>query len=134
MASSRASRAKLVTRNLYKRERAPDRKAGVLGKDAPAACRDATSFEILAALVVVAGQCGIKIGQGGEYDRVTDTYTVVAKSLRTGVAQDFKISGIDVAEAIWGLRFFLRDVGDPRRDLIERGLLGAPPAPATGVA
>lgn len=90
----------LVKRSLYRPERAKARKKGVLHNQAPVACPDAGAFEIAAAIVAVADSADVIVGQGGEYNAIRDEYTIVGKSKRTGKAQDFKISGYDVAQVI----------------------------------
>jgi hypothetical protein len=90
----------LVKRRLYKPERAPARKKGVLNSQAPVSCIDAGSFEIAAAIAAFCRQAKVIPGQGGEYDWLKDEYTIIGKSRVTGKAQDFKIKGDEVGALI----------------------------------
>lgn len=72
-------------------------KAGGL---APVGLLDAGEYEIASAIASIVHQAGILVGRAGEYDQLRDEYTVVGKSIATGKAQDFKISGDAVADVI----------------------------------
>lgn len=90
----------LAKRRLYKPERAPARFKGVLEKQAPVGCPDASKFEIAAALYAICDQAGVTVGRGGSYETLKDVYTVVGKSKATGKAQDVKVQGLEVASTI----------------------------------
>ena len=96
--------AGLVRRRLYKPERAPARKRGVLHKQAPVACPDANTYEIAMALASLCESAGFIIGRGGEYDSLRDEYKLIGKSLATGKAQDVTVKGFEVALLINYLR------------------------------
>ena len=85
---------------LYKPERKPPRKAGVIGQHAPISCPDATGKEIVSALAAIGFQSGIVIGRGGMYDPLKDVYVVTGKSRATGIAQDFHVDGHTVGDLI----------------------------------
>lgn len=95
----------LSKRRLYKPERRPARKRGVLEKDAPLSVPDASRFEIASAIFAIAKEAGVKVGRGSGYDPLRDEYTVIGKSTATGKAQDFKIAGSEVANAIVLFRY-----------------------------
>jgi hypothetical protein len=103
----------LTKRRLYKPERRPARKKGVLEKHAPIGLPTANAFEIASAVASLCEQAGFEVGRGGDYDSLKDEYTVIGKSLVTGKAQEIKIQGGEVA--------FLIKVG--------RGLNGGPMVP-----
>lgn len=63
---------------------------------------------------------GVIVGRGGEYDTLTDKYTVIGKSKATGKAQDFTVSGTVVAEAIIVTR--LLNGGAFRRDELTKSV------------
>lgn len=98
----------LTKRRLYKPERAPARKKGVIGKHqkialyklAPVGCPDANEGEVAKALFAIAREAGVIVGQGSGYDALRDEYSVIGKSLETGKAQDFTIAGFEVAVCI----------------------------------
>jgi hypothetical protein len=90
----------LTKRKLYKRPRTPARVKGVIGKYAPIACTDASDFEISAALATIGHLANKDIGRGLGYDSLTDKYTVICKNRKTGKAEDFVVSGTDVAALI----------------------------------
>jgi hypothetical protein len=119
---------KLARRPLYKPERKKGRKRGVLGTEAPAGAPDATPHEIITSICVVAKQLGIKIGQGGEYDRQRDVYVVVGKKGRWLTPKDYAIPGYLVAGVINQWRIVMRDAGpqDPRAWLQKKGYLETP--------
>jgi hypothetical protein len=90
----------LSKRRLYKPERAPARKAGVLYNSAPISMPDATAGEVAKAIFALAQEAGVIVGQGSGYDSLKDVYTVVGKSRATGKAQDWQVEGAVVAEVI----------------------------------
>jgi hypothetical protein len=90
----------LAKRRLYKPERKPARKRGVLHEQAPIGCANANANEIALALFSLAAEAGVAIGRGGTYDSLRDEYTVVGKSRETGKVQDFKVQGAEVAALI----------------------------------
>ena len=97
--------AGLAKRQWYKKERAPARPKGVLGKHsiykrAPNGCVDADEGEVAKAIYSVAREAGVLVGRGSGYDSLRDEYTVIGKSMATGKAQDFKIAGVEVAVCI----------------------------------
>lgn len=95
----------LVKRRLYKPERKPARKRGVLhNKNAPVALPDASGDEIAMALFALCEEAKVRIGRAEGYDSLRDEYTVVGKSMVTGVAQDWKVKGFEVALLIGFLR------------------------------
>ncbi len=98
------SRPKIARRRLYKPERAPARKRGVIGACPPQACPDASSYEIAMAIDALCEEAGFKIGRGSYYDRQRDEYWLIGKSLVTGKAQDTKVHGFEVAVLIQLLR------------------------------
>lgn len=90
---------------LYKPERRPARKKGVLGhQQAPVGCPDASTKEIAMALASLCEASHVIPGRGGEYDALKDEYVVVGKSKLTRKAQDFKVEGFAVAYLIQTLR------------------------------
>ena len=95
---------KLTKRRLYKPERKPARKKGVLHVPemvlAPVGCADARATEIKTAVYSIARLAGFDVGQGSGYDALRDEYTVIGKSRATGKAQDVVIQGAEVAAAI----------------------------------
>lgn len=101
--------AGLTRRRLYKPERRPARKKGILDKQAPISCPDASKGEIAMALFALCHEAKVIVGQGGEYDSLRDEYTVVGKLLDgsvdpdgmpTGKVQDVKIQGAEVGAVI----------------------------------
>lgn len=94
----------LTKRRLYKPERRPARKTGVLHDQAPSGLPDANANEIALALFALAKEANVIIGRGGDYDRIKDVYTVVGKSLETGKAQDVQIAGAEIATLIMAAR------------------------------
>lgn len=98
----------LAKRRLYRPERRPARKKGVVGKIAPLGCPDASQAEVVSAIAYICDDLKIRVGRGGEYDSLRDEYTVIAKVLDggelagipTGKACDVKIPGEQVALAI----------------------------------
>lgn len=94
----------LTKRRLYRHERAPARKKGVLAKQAPVGCPDASHEEIAMALasLAMAASLDVKVGRGGDYDSLKDEYTVVGSI--SGKAQDLMIEGWAVALLINQLR------------------------------
>jgi hypothetical protein len=90
----------ITKRRLYKPERRPARKKGVLEKHAPIALPGANKYEIATALWALCKEAGVIVGQGGEYDALKDQYTVIGKSMATGKAMDFKVQGQEVAIVI----------------------------------
>jgi hypothetical protein len=98
----------LAKKRLYKPERRPARKRGVLDKQAPVSCPDATKTEIALALFAIAKEAGVIIGQGGSYDPLRDEYVCVGKVLDggsldgvyTGRVQDVTIHGAEVGAVI----------------------------------
>lgn len=94
----------LARRRLYKPERAPARKKGVIGRYAPIGLTNANPTEIRLALFALASEAGVVVGRGAEYDPLRDRYKVVGKSKATGKAQDFTIEGAEVATAIMWAR------------------------------
>ena len=90
----------MARRRLYKPERAPARKKGILYKMAPIALLDANKEEVAMALFALAKMAGVTVGQGSGYDPLRDEYKVVGKSRATGKAQDFTIRGEEVATTI----------------------------------
>lgn len=111
----------LVKRPLYKAQRKPARKKGVLHAQAPVGCPDAHPKEIAMALAAICIQGGIKIGQGGEYNSLRDEYTLVGKSPE-GKAQDFIIEGVAVAALIEQLRVW--NGGRFERDQLTKAVGG----------
>lgn len=93
-------RAKLAKRPNYRPERRPARAKGVFKDEAPLACPGATKYEIVTALCVVAKQLGIQIGRGVGYDKHRDEYTVIGKTGRFALPQDYVIPGEYVAACI----------------------------------
>lgn len=100
-------------RRLYRPERAPARKKGVLHKQAPIGCPNATPTEIAMALFSIGEQAHMIPGRGGTYDSLKDQYTLVGKVLDggkdsdgtpTGKVQDIVIEGADVAFLIRFMR------------------------------
>jgi hypothetical protein len=100
-------------RPMYRPERAPARKLGVLNRQAPIACPDATPEEIAMALFSIGEQAHMIPGQGGTYDSLKDLYTLIGKALDggfdaagvpTGRVQEIQIEGSAVAALIWTLR------------------------------
>lgn len=112
---------RLVRRRLYKRERRPDHKPGVLAKQPPVGVPDASPFEIVSAVDIICRKYGIRVGQGGEYDRQRDEYVVIGKSGPRERPQEYDVPGWMVTQAIIGLRYELRmkrcDPNDYRRSL-----------------
>src|SRR3990167_1545051 len=94
----------LARRRLYKPERAPARKRGVLHKEAPVGCLDANGKEIEFAIAAICETAHITPGQGSGYNPIRDEYTIIGKDKRTGKAQDFVIEGVAVAALINTLR------------------------------
>ena len=94
----------LVSRRLYKPERKPKRFRGVLEKQAPVGCPDASHYEIAMALASICKAANMQIGRGGDYDAIKDLYVVVGKI--DGKAQDMKIEGVAVAALINQLRLW----------------------------
>jgi hypothetical protein len=90
----------LAKTRLYKPDRAPARKRGVLYDKAPIGLVDARETEVAKALFALAREAGVDVGQGSGYDSLRDEYSVVGKSRATGKAQDFKIQGAEVASLI----------------------------------
>jgi hypothetical protein len=90
----------LTKRRLYKPERKPARTKGTIGKLAPISCLDASPFEVTAAVSSIAWLAGVQVGRGLGYDSLTDKYTVLGKSRKTGKVQDFEVSGTDVGALI----------------------------------
>lgn len=99
----------MVKRRLYKPERRPARRKGVLERQAPIACPDANRTEIAMALATLCRMSGVVVGQGGTYDALKDEYTVIGKVLDgskdtagipTGKAQDVTVKGLEVARLI----------------------------------
>ena len=105
--------AGLVKRRLYRPDRIPERKRGVIGKASPVSVPDATPSEVLTALSAVALQAGVKVGRGGVYDQIRDRYTVVGKSLLDGKALDIDIDGGTVGEVILACRMMRSGAIDP---------------------
>lgn len=98
---------------MYRPERAPARRKGVLNKQAPVSCPDACPEEIAMALFSIGEAAHMIPGQGGTYDALKDRYTLVGKVLDggvdaagipTGKVQDLEIEGSAVAALIWTLR------------------------------
>lgn len=102
----------LAKRRLYKPERRAARKKGVLHGNAPLACPDASNTEIAMAIFSLCDEAGVVIGQSQGYDALKDEYTVTGKSKTTGVAQDWRVKGFEVALLIG----FLRQVNGGRFD------------------
>ena len=94
----------LARRRLYKPERAPARKRGVLHKEAPVGCLGASGKEIEMAVAAICEIAHVTPGQGSGYNPIRDEYTIVGKDKRTGKAQDFVIEGVAVAALISTLR------------------------------
>jgi hypothetical protein len=97
----------LVKRRLYKPERKPARRKGVLKglpnglyKLAPIGLPDADAGEVAKALFSLSREAGVIVGQGSGYDPLRDQYAVTGKSLATGKAQDFTVEGAEVAAVI----------------------------------
>lgn len=87
-------------RRLYKPERAPARKKGVIGKFAPISLPDASQIEVAMAVYSLCKEAGIKVGQGADYDPLKDVYTVIGKSYTTGKAQEATVQGVEVGDLI----------------------------------
>jgi hypothetical protein len=105
----------LCKRRHYKPERAPARAKGLLGSNAaPLSVPDASAHEVLMSLSAVALEAGLRIGRGGDYDRIADRYTVVGKSLFDGKAMDVKINGEIVGEIIIACRMMRNGTMDPK--------------------
>ena len=90
----------LTKRRLYRPERAPARKKGVLHNQAPIGCVSANAKEIALALYSLCWDAGYVVGQGGQYDSLRDEYTVIAKRKDTGLVQDVTVHGAEVADLI----------------------------------
>lgn len=90
----------MAKRRLYKPERKPARKKGVLYKMAPISLPDANEGEVAKAIFALGKLAGVTVGQGSGYDSLRDEYTVIGKSADTGKAQDFVLKGETVAELI----------------------------------
>lgn len=108
----------LTKRRLYKPERAPARKRGVLFSMAPIALPDADPGEVAKAIWALAREAGVIVGQGSGYDSLRDEYTLVGKSMETGKAQDWKVAGEVVADLIKIGRFY--NGGPMRRAPLRR--------------
>lgn len=96
----------LTHRRLYKPERRPARRRGVLHDQAPVGCPNATVSEIAMAIASICEAAHVAVGRGGMYDSIRDEYTIIGKDKRTGKAQDFKIEGVAVAALINELRIW----------------------------
>lgn len=104
----------LIKRRLYKPERKPARRKGVLGQQAPVGCPDANHYEIAMAIAAICEEAQMEPGIGGEYDALKDEYTIIGRvrdggvdtstGMRTGKVQDIKIPGAAVAALIGTLR------------------------------
>ena len=86
----------IAKRRLYKPERPPARVKGVIGKDAPHSCLDASKLEVAMALYSLCREAGVVVGRGAEYEPLRDEYTVIGKSKATGKAQEIKVQGEEV--------------------------------------
>lgn len=93
-----------ASRRLYKPERAPARKRGVLHDRAPVGCPNANNYEIAMAIASLCEASHVVPGRGLGYDPIADKYTIAGKSKATGKAQDFEIEGHAVALLINQLR------------------------------
>ena len=91
-------------RRLYKPERSPARKVGVLHKEAPVGCLNANGKEIEMAIAAICQTAGVVPGRGSGYNSIRDEYHIVGKSRVNGKVQDFVIEGVAVAALINTLR------------------------------
>lgn len=103
----------LAKRRLYKPERKPARKRGVIGECSPVGVPDASPSEVINALAAIGMEAGFRVGRGGDYDRIADVYTVVGKGILDGRACDAKIAGSMVADVITTFRMMRDGIIDP---------------------
>lgn len=87
-------------RRLYKAERPPARKEGVLKMAPPIALPDANAAEIASAIHTYCDEMGFEVGRTDGYDANADTYYLIGKSKRTGKAQDLQVVGEHISTLI----------------------------------